>query len=316
MQNKPLVKDPGNIRLGIIGMTAGNGHPFSWSAIINNYDRTAMEKECPFPGITAYMGKEDHARIGVPGVKVTHVYCNDYEDACKVARVSCIGKVVRSPDEMIGEVDAVIIATDIGGEHVDRARPFVEAGLPVFIDKPLCDNRQDLATFTEWISGGARIMSSSSMRYCKEYQPYHRNTGELGKMCHIYVPMAKSWEAYGIHALEAVYPILGPGFVSIRNNGDKEHNVVTIKHKSGCFVTIACIKEMAYGGAMVLGGSAGSKILSSTDTYYAFRSQLMAFIGYLRTGILPFEFTETQELMRLVIGGIESREQGNIEVEI
>ena len=34
-----LVKDPDHIRLAMLGMVDGNGHPFSWSAIINGrYD--------------------------------------------------------------------------------------------------------------------------------------------------------------------------------------------------------------------------------------------------------------------------------------
>lgn len=314
--SNPLVKDPGNIRLGIIGMTPGNGHPYSWSAIINNYDSRAMETECPYPGIVAYMGREDKERIGIPGAGVTHVFCNSRSDAETVARVSRIAAVCDTPEEMIGQADAVIIATDIGHEHVERARPFVEAGLPVFIDKPLCDNRADLDVFSNWIERGAKILSSSSMRYCKEFRPYHRRTAELGALRHIFMPMAKSWETYGIHALEAVYPILGPGFVSIRNTGDSGHNLVHIRHRSGCEVTIACIKDMSYGGPMMLGGTAGHKVLTAEDTYQAFRDQLLGFIGYLRTGALPFDFAETHELMRLVIGGIESRNQDHKEVMI
>ena len=37
--------------------------------------------------------------------------------------------------------------------------------------------------------------------------------------------MAKSWEKYGIHALETLYPIVGPGFTSIQNLGDKNINI-------------------------------------------------------------------------------------------
>ena len=47
-----LVKDPNHIRLGIIGMTEGNGHPYSWSAMFNKFDREAMPRECPFPVAT------------------------------------------------------------------------------------------------------------------------------------------------------------------------------------------------------------------------------------------------------------------------
>ena len=32
-----------NIRLGMIGMNDGNGHPYSWSAICNGYDPIEME---------------------------------------------------------------------------------------------------------------------------------------------------------------------------------------------------------------------------------------------------------------------------------
>ncbi len=41
-----------------------------------------------------------------------------------------------------------------------------------------------------------------------------------------------------------------------------------------------------------------------------------ALINYLRTGVRPFPFEETVELMRLVIAGIRSREEGGREVGI
>ncbi len=34
--------------LGIIGMSPGNGHPYSWAAIFNGYNKEKMAK-CPFP---------------------------------------------------------------------------------------------------------------------------------------------------------------------------------------------------------------------------------------------------------------------------
>ena len=55
---------------------------------------------------------------------------------------------------------------------------------------------------------------------------------------------------------------------------------------------------------------------SSSDTFFAFKTQLEAFIGYLRTGSHPFPFSETVELMQLVIAGILSREQGGREVAL
>ena len=70
-----LIKNPENIRLGMIGMTEGNGHPYSWSAIFNRYDREAMTSERPFPGIPAYLNKEDYESMGIAGASVCAVCC-------------------------------------------------------------------------------------------------------------------------------------------------------------------------------------------------------------------------------------------------
>ncbi len=311
-----LVKDIGNIRLGIIGMTEGNGHPYSWSAIFNGYDKKLMGAECPYAGIPEYLNKEPESSFGVSGAKVTHICCNNRTDAEHVAKCSLVPEVVDSPEAMLGEIDAAIIATDIGGEHVERVRPFIEAGLPVFIDKPLCDNRKDLNVFRRWIAEGRAVMSSSSMRYAKEFLPYHASTNELGDLRFVSLTMSKKWETYGIHALEAIYPITGPGFETVRNIGTRERNIVHFTHRRGIDIVIANIKDVLYGGALRLAGTKGNVTVCSNDTFYAFKSQLEAFVEFLKTGKFPFPFSETEELMQLVIAGIESRENQGKLIEI
>ncbi|MEI6036024.1 MAG: Gfo/Idh/MocA family oxidoreductase [Verrucomicrobiae bacterium] len=195
----------------------------------------AMTKECPFAGIPVYLNKEPADTLRIPGATVTHICCtgNGGFTAGHVAKCAGISHVVENPTDVIGQVDAVIIATDIGGEHVERARPFVEAGLPVFIDKPLADNVPDLQIFSDWVAAGKPIMSSSAMRYAKEFLPYRLSTNELGELRFASITTPKSWEAYGIHALESIYSILGPGFVSVRNTGTAERNIVHLKHRRG-----------------------------------------------------------------------------------
>ena len=311
-----LVRDADNIRLGMIGMTEGNGHPYSWSAILNGYDRARMTAECPFPGIPGYLNLQPPGAFGIAGARVTHVYCDARSDAEHVAALSHVPHVVETPEALIGSVDAVLIATDIGGEHVRRARPFVEAGVALFIDKPLCDTTADLAQFQRWVADGAAILSSSSTRYAAEYTPYQAPGAPLGAWRFIAMPMAKKWETYGIHALEAVYSITGPGYVSVRNTGTAERNVVHLKHRCGADVVIACGKGIVYGGAMTLCGAEGNATIVTKDTFASFKAQLAAFIGYLRSGVRPYPFSQTEELMRLVIAGIESREQGGSEVMV
>ncbi len=306
--NKPL-------KLAMLGMVEGNGHPYSWSIIINGrYDATALA-DCPYAAIRDYIAKQPAGTLGIAGAEVTHVWTDDPGGAISVAKVAGITNVAAHPEDVIGQVDAVFIATDKGHEHVARATPFIEAGVPVFIDKPLCDNAADLAVFSGWVAAGKPLISSSAMRFAKEFAPYHRATHELGNIRYINITMAKSWETYGIHALEAIYPVLGPGFVSVRNTGEAGRNIVHLKHRDGVDVNVAVIDDL-YGafGLMTLAGTAGSVHLRTTDTFHAFKAQLQSFVDYLRTGIAPVPWAETRELMQLVIAGIDSRERDGAEI--
>lgn len=303
------------LRIGILGFTEGNGHPYSWSAMFNNYNKEEMET-CGFPVIPRYLEKQPEETFGIPGARITCVCCTGFagrEEAEHIARAALIPTVYDRPEEMIGHVDAVIVATDDGNEHVDRCRPFVEAGIPMFIDKPLVNTEEDLRTFLKWRAEGAHFISSSCMRYSKDQEPYYVNHHELGPIKYICSPMAKKYETYGIHALERMYPLLGEGFLSVRNTGTKEKTVVHIKHKSGCDVNIIQSYDMATMGMMVL-GTHQAKLFSGGDSYYSFKKQLDVFVHWLRTGQEPFPFSETVELMKLVIGGLRSREEGGREV--
>lgn len=307
----PLVPDPDHIRLAMLGMVDGNGHPYSWSAIINGrYDAEAM-RECGYPVIPQYLGAEPPQSLGIAGAQVTHVWCDDPADSHRVARAACIPQVVRRPEDVIGRVDAVVIPTDRGWEHVERARPFVEAGLPVFIDKPLIDNEEDLLQFVAWQQAGRAVMSTSAMRYSREFGAARRRLSEVGRPRLITITTPKSWERYGIHALEAVYPLLEPGgWLSARNSGTIEANIVHARHRDGVDVVVAAINDMVGGfGFLGVHGTQGSITERFQDTFFAFKAQLAAFIDYLRSGQPPFAFQQTVELMKLVIAGIRSREQ-------
>jgi hypothetical protein len=304
------------VTLAMLGMVDGNGHPYSWSAIFNGYDPAAMAA-CPYPAIPAYLDREPKETLRIPGARVTHVWTDDPADAEKVAKASLVPNVAARPEDVIGKVDAVIVATDRGHEHVARCRPFVEAGVPVFVDKPLVDNEEDLRVFTRWVEDGAAILSSSCMRYAKEYAPWRESTHDLGALRYASITTPKSWERYGIHALEAVYPILGPGFLSAQNTGTAERNVVHLRHASGADVNVVAIADL-YGafGVLQLLGTDGRAQAAFSDTFHAFKRQLEDFVSFLRTGVRPFPFSETQELMKLVIAGTRSREEGGRRVEL
>ncbi len=76
-----LVKNPNQIRLGMIGMSPSNGHPYNWSIIVNGRYRPEPINEGGYSIISDYLAVEPKGNLGIDGVEVTHVCCNNRSEA-------------------------------------------------------------------------------------------------------------------------------------------------------------------------------------------------------------------------------------------
>lgn len=304
------------IRLAMLGMIPGNGHPYSWSAIVNGFDPSAMAR-CPYPVIPVYLGAQPPGSVRIPSAQVTHLWTDTPAEAADLAAAALIPNIVKHPEDVIGQVDAVMIATDDGFDHTRRARPFIEAGLPVFVDKPLATSVEELRTFMAWERAGARILSSSGLRYAAELDACIARLGDLGELRWVTGVTCKTWERYGIHLLEPLYRIVGPGFESIRLESRPGLEVAHLVHRSGVQLTVPVIMDGGKSfGTILLCGTNGHATVRFGDTYTNFRRQLLSFLGFVRTGRSPYPFSETVELMTLLIAGLTSRNEGSRRVEL
>ena len=66
-------------------------------------------------------------------------------------------------------------------------------------------------------------------------------------------------------------------------------------------------------GIMIL-GEAHSALITDSDSYYEFKKQMDTFVQYIRTGVDPYPFEDTIEMMKIIIAGIRSREEGGRKV--
>jgi len=291
----------------MLGMIEGNGHPYSWSAIVNGFDPQAMAA-CPYPVISRYLGAEPAGTVRIPDAQVTHLWTDNPAEAPAVAAAALIPQIVARPEDVIGQVDAVLISVDDGLDHVRRARPFVEAGLPVFIDKPLAVTPEELGTFIAWERSGARLLSSSGLRYAPELDDLLAAPGRLGELRWISGIACKTWERYGIHLLEPIYRILGPGLLSVRLESRPGFEVAHLLHRSGVQISLPVIYDGGGSfGALQVAGTRDLVSLRFANTYVAFRRQMLAFIDFVRTGASAYPFAETVELMTALIAGRVSR---------
>ena len=97
------------IKLGVLGLSEGNGHPYSWSAIINGYNPEVMES-CGFPVIPRYLEQQKWPESRIKGARVVSVWTQDQALSQKLAEATKISKVALNPEAMIGEVDAILLA--------------------------------------------------------------------------------------------------------------------------------------------------------------------------------------------------------------
>ncbi|MEZ6191038.1 MAG: hypothetical protein R3C45_07060 [Phycisphaerales bacterium] len=127
-------------------------------------------------------------------------------------------------------------------------------------------------------------MSSSCMRYAREFADLRKRMPEVGEPRVITVLMAKSRERYGIHALESVYSMLPAGGYEWVTNTGNENAAVHLRHAGrGCGARTMADLYAAFGVVQVAGVK-GLLQARFTDTFSAFKSQLAEFVTYLRTG--------------------------------
>jgi predicted dehydrogenase len=297
------------IKLGIIGMSEGNGHPYSWSAIINgDFDRTAMDK-CGFAGIPLYL-EANRDTLGIEGAQVTHIWTQDPKISEHIAVASGIGKIVDRAADMIGQVDAVLLARDDPENHVVMVKPFLDADIPIFIDKPLAITDADLAYFTRQNAAGKFFMSCSSMRYSKECLQMRSELASLGKIELATVIGQKDWVKYGVHMLEALFALLDdPKAKSVQHVSKTGKDIVLINFENGLLATVHIFRDIALTFQLSLFGRDGWRLVEIKDSYAMFRENLNEFIQSVREGRSRLPFENTENIIRSLIGAKVSLER-------
>lgn len=133
-------------RIGILG--SDNSHALAFSKLCNVADED---------GCCLY-----------DDVRITAIYGRDDDPAhtAQVAEEGRIEFIAEKPDDFFGRVDAVMVVYRNGSYHVPDALPFVEKGIPVWIDKPIASSTADIDKLRRaWQKSGGLITGGSTIKY-------------------------------------------------------------------------------------------------------------------------------------------------------
>ncbi len=295
----------GELRIGLIGLDSS--HAVAFTKLINATDGAeifeGVNVVAAFPG-----GSPDIAASTDRIEKFTQDVTN-------------LGvKIVPSIDELLPLVDAIIINSVDGRTHLRQARPVIEKGLPLFIDKPVAANvAETVEIFNLAKEKGVACFSSSTLRFCDEVIAIEKES-PVGKIvgCEAYSPSALEkthqdlyW--YGIHGVETLFAIMGPGCQSVSRSYTDGTDVVTGIWADGRIGTFRGIRDGRKAYGVLLYGENDIQHVPIRPRYNILVEEI---VRCFKTGQVPVSAEETIEIAAFMQAAQVSREKGGAPVTL
>ena len=263
-------------KLGIVGLCTS--HPENWVPII----RDMNEKQNLDLEIVATWDSGETRPEGF-----SKEFCEKFE----------IPNAVENLTDMLEMVDGIILHTTNWDKHIEQARPFVEAGKSVLIDKPIVGNMCDANTVLSWMKSGKRITGGSSLRFCREVQDFLAlPVEERGNVHTAYAAIGVDDMNYGIHAYSIISGLMGPGIQSVRYLGSSKQKQLMLKWNDGriALMTVGKSDWLPFNITAVTDKNVFQIGVDNSKIYHSLlEAQLPYLIG--KTDELPLEIDEILE---------------------
>ena len=224
-------------------------------------------------------------------------------------------EIVDSVPALLSRVDAVLLESVDGRPHLAQARQVFEAGKPVFIDKPLAGTLEDVLAI-DALARQHRVpwFSSSALRFGPSVP---KGIGEITG-CDAWGPCALEpthpdlfW--YGIHGVESLFTVLGPGCVSVTRSKTTGSDLVTGVWRDGRIGTFRGLRIGKAGyGATVFGMHGVAK----RGEYRSYEPLVVEIARFFRTGKAPVDPSITIEIYAFMVAAQESSQTGSKSVTL
>lgn len=187
---------------------------------------------------------------GMPSVRVTHVVASE-RPGVELGGAAWLETAATLP---LHTLDGVLVATP-GSTHAAVALPFIERGLPVFIEKPLATSVADAEQLAAAAAqSGASVMVGHIHHYNPAWQAVSRLLPELGRIRAIHFEgtnmgpwrddMSVLWD-WGPHAASLALALMGELPAEVRASGQR-----SLRPETGLYDTVWMTMRWAVGSVM------------------------------------------------------------------
>jgi virulence factor len=232
-------------------------------------------------------------------------------------------EILDDPAALIGKVDAVLIEAVDGSVHLARAMPFLERGIPTYVDKPFACSLADAKALMDLaMAKHIPMMSSSSLRYAPEVVAAQDPKSPLGAIvgvstfgpCMLH-PRNPGMFHYGIHAVEMLFALMGPGCKRVTCSSEPGAEVSTGVWSDGRVASVRGLRAGKHDYGFTVFGEKGVKS-EPVGTKYIYRELLKKIVGMFETRQVPIDPRETLEIVAFIESSRWSAEAGGALVEI
>lgn len=229
-------------------------------------------------------------------------------------------EMVDSPAALLGKVDAVLIESDDGRRHYAPARMFIEHDVPTFVDKPMTCMLAEAVELAELArERGVPLYSASSLRYSPEVVEV-ASGASVGRVVgadtispsKVAVEGVPGLMYYGIHAVEILYTLLGPGCESVQAIDSPLGILVAGRWRDGRLGSVRGFVEGVAGFGFRAVGETGTR-QELVSAQYIYRELLKRVIVMFETGEPPLDIQETLEIIAFIETALRSAETGRRE---
>lgn len=307
------------LKIGIIGINDGNGHPYSYSSIFNGFKPELLHL-CPFEVIRKYLVNVHKNENIITNAKVTHIWTQNLELSKNIADFTNIPNIVNDLDSLLNKVDAVILARDDIENHFEISKNFIKKGIPVFIDKLITDDFSSLNELLQLKNKSkGKIMATSSSRFTPEIFKAKKKLKQMNEK-YIHGVSRVNWLRYANHLLDGITYLYGTDFESIQNiSNSSEIDIMHIVYmnKLECILTIQ--NDLALPISITVYTKEEQVEIPFTDSdfssyFFGFFNMLNDFVNYVITENSTLKFEDSLKITSLIILGNLSKNQNNRKV--
>jgi predicted dehydrogenase len=232
-------------------------------------------------------------------------------------------ELVARPEDLLGKIDAVMIESQQGARHLERARPFLEAGMPTFIDKPFAATVEEGAEIIALAERHkAPLLSCSALRFDARVQEAVRRQEEYGPLLSADVWSSASLHAgnpgllhYGIHGVEILYTLLGAGCARVQDLSTEQGEVATGLWPSGHAGTLRGLRA-GQGGFGFAAHYERGHFVAEIEGASFYSALLRAIVGMFESGQAPVDARETLEIIAFIEAAQRSAAAGGVPVDV